>query len=188
MSRWRQAGTLRILDFDSECRPLSYMGPDYTSGEVTAIACSWIGEKEIRCWLLGRETADEMLNGFLDLYEQAEMVTGHNIRSHDLPIISGALIEHGFGRLPAKLTQDTLRDLLKHKYLPASQEALAAMCGLAEPKKHMTQTGWRKANRMTPEGIAETEARAVSDVRQHKALRAKLLDAGVLRTPRVWTA
>ena len=47
---------------------------------------------------------------------------------------------------------------------------------------------WRKANRMTPEGIMETEARAVADVRQHKALRAKLLDAGVLRTPRVWAA
>jgi len=164
------------------------MGPDYTSGEVTAIACSWVGKQEIQCWLLGRETAEEMLAGFLDLYQRAGMVTGHNIRRHDLPIISGALIEHDLPPLPPKLTQDTLRDLIKHKYLPASQEALAAMYGLAEPKKHMTQAGWRKANRMTPEGIAETEARAVADVRQHKALRAKLLDAGVLRTPRVGAA
>ncbi len=50
--KWEGEG-LKILDFDMECRPLSYLGSDYTTDEVTAIAAGWAHEKEIHVWCLG---------------------------------------------------------------------------------------------------------------------------------------
>ena len=177
---------LRVLDFDIENRPLSYMGEDYTSGEVTAIAWQFVGESRGRCVLLGRETPHEMLEAFDEAYSQADLVTGHYIRKHDLPIISGALLEGGLPPLLPKLTQDTKLDLIKHKYLSASQESLAEMLEVPFPKVHMTQPGWREANRLTPEGIKKTAARVIGDVRQHIAMRAKLLACGALGPPKIW--
>ena len=36
--------SLRVLDFDCECRPLSWYAGDMNSKEITAIAWKWIGE------------------------------------------------------------------------------------------------------------------------------------------------
>lgn len=184
--QWRNGKTLRILDFDSECRPLAYLGQDYTSGEVTAIAASWVGEDKVWVRLLGRHTPEEMLGGFLDLYNQADIVTGHFIRGHDLPVINGALLEHGLPMLGSKMTSDTYKDINKAKYLSLSQESLGAMYGLSHRKEHMNQPQWRKANRLTPSGLKETRRRVAGDVRQHKELRLKLIEAGALKAPRRW--
>lgn len=180
MPRLVPASRLRILDFDIENRPLSYLGSDFTTSEVTAIAASFEGESKVHCWLLGEATAEEMLLGFLDLYNEADVVTGHYIRRHDLPIISGALFEMGMGKLSPKLTSDTKVDLIARKGISASQESLADVLGVRAPKYHMTQYKWRSANRLTPEGLAEAKRRVVGDIRQHKQLRKKLLDKGYL--------
>ena len=135
---------LKVLDFDIENRPLSYRGL-FPTADVTAIAAGWLHEppSKVQCWLLGRETQLEMLEGFLELYNEADMVTGHYIRRHDLPILSGALMEHGLPVLEDKLASDTKLDLVRRKDLPASQEDLSEMLGVPAPKVHMTQTKWR---------------------------------------------
>jgi len=179
---------LKVLHWDLENRPLSYMGQDYTSGEITAIAASWSDQARVHVWLLGRHTQEEMIGGFLNLYEQADMVTGHNMRRHDLPVLSGAMLEFGFGRLPAKLCSDTYLDLVKRRHLSVSQESLAGTFGLPHPKEHMSQPLWREANRLTPQGLKHTRRRVAGDVRQHKQLRAHLLELGVLRDPKMWSA
>ncbi len=184
--RWTSGRKLRLLDFDSECRPLSYAGPDWTTAEVTAIAASWVDQKKVHCWQLGVHDATEMLKEFVGLYNQADCVTGHFIRKHDLPLLNGALLEHGLPILGAKLTSDTYLDFIKRKDLSASQESLGEMYGLSHPKEHMSQPKWREANRLTPEGIKETRKRVVGDVRQHKQLRLSLLQAGALGPPKVW--
>src|SRR5690606_12970728 len=43
---------MRILDFDLENRPLSYLGEDWTSAEITAIGWSWIGSDKVEVLLL----------------------------------------------------------------------------------------------------------------------------------------
>lgn len=177
---------LRVLDFDIENRPLSYMGDDYTSGEVTAIAWQFVGEKTPKCVLLGQVSLKHMLEEFLDAYGQADIVTGHYIRKHDLPVISGALMEQGMEQLEPKLTHDTKLDLISHKYLSASQESLAEMLGVPYPKVHMTQPGWREANRLTAKGLQKTAARVVGDVKQHIEMRRRLLELGALGPPRIW--
>lgn len=184
----------KILDFDIENRPLTYLGSDYTTAEITAIAWSWYGEDDVECSQIvadrwGDETiasAVDMLLDFKEAYDEADMVTGHYIRMHDLPIINAGLMEYELPLLEAKLSSDTKLDLVKRKDLSMSQEALAEMYGLEVAKVHMTQPGWRQANRRTPEGIEKEYERVVGDVVQHKQLRGRLIDAGALRKPRIW--
>src|SRR5690242_14257247 len=96
---------LRVLDFDIENRPLAYLGMDFTSAEITAIAAGWTDEKAVHVWALGDVDLADILLGFKAMYDEADIVTGHYIRNHDLPIINGALMELGLPGLGPKLTQ-----------------------------------------------------------------------------------
>lgn len=183
---------IRILDFDIENRPLSYLGQDYTTAQITAIAWCWDGRPStMQCELL--DANDDgvglalSLEMFRAAYDEADMVTGHYIRLHDLPIINGSLVEDGGLPLAPKLTCDTKLDLVKKgPVFSASQENLCAMFGLPAPKVHMNTVMWREANRLTPEGLELTRKRAVGDVLQHMALRRELVKRDLLSPPRVW--
>jgi hypothetical protein len=178
---------LRILDFDIENRPLAYLGHDYTTAEVTAIAWCWVGEpKTLTCRLLGVHDPGAMLSDFWSVYDEADLVTGHYIRMHDLPIINAALMEFGMPGLDEKLTCDTKLDLVKRKDLSTSQENLSSMLGISEMKAHMSNTSWREANRLTPEGLKLTAERVMSDVVQHMAMRKRLIERELLGPPRMW--
>lgn len=177
---------LRILDFDIENRPLAYLGPDYTTAEVTAIAAKFVGETRMYTWLLGRHSPIEMLEGFRALYNKADLVTGHYIREHDLPVINGAMIELGLPPLADKMTCDTKIDLTSAKYISKSMENLAAMLGLGYDKVHMSNAAWRVANRLTTEGLALTRARVEGDVNLHILLRERLIERDLLGAPQVW--
>ena len=179
---------MRVLDFDLENRPLSYWWDGNCTAEITAIAWSWEGKDDVACALLNCPYDQiEMLEVFCEAYDQADMVTGHYIRKHDLPIINGALMEYGLQPLGPKLTSDTKLDLIKRDGLSMSQEALSAMYGLTAPKVHMTQQDWRDANRLdSEEGFRKTQERVTGDVIQHKQLRAALIEHGALKAPRLW--
>lgn len=180
------AKTLRVLDFDIENRPLSYGGMDFTFSDITAIAASFEGSRKIHSWFLGQVSQEEMLREFVKLYDQADIVTGHYVLFHDLPIISGALMELKLPPLGAKMVSDTKVHLKSAKGISKSQESLSAMYGLRMPKQHMTQNDWRQGNRLTPEGIEEVRRRVVGDIKQHKQLRRQLLDEDRLGPPTLW--
>jgi len=176
----------RVLDFDIENRPLSYWA-DRPTAEVTAIAACWVDDpKTMQVWILGRDDPLDMLDDFRVMFAQAGMVTGHYIRKHDLPILSGASQELRGVSLPAVLTEDTKLDLVKRGDLPATQEFLSDMMGLKAKKVGMSQAMWREANRLTKKGLELTEARVRGDVLQHMKLRVALREAGLLRPPRMW--
>ena len=184
------ARDLRVLDFDIETRLVGVhsAGRFKPSGsEPTAIAASFVGEEDVHVWVQPDYTVEEMLAYFLGLYEQADVVTGHYIRKFDLPILNGALLENGFNMLdPMKLVSDTKQDLKPFEGMSKSQENLAEMLEVFESKYKMNDAKWRKATRLTPEGVNETFNRVTQDVRQHKLLRQALLDAGALNPPTVW--
>lgn len=187
----RAGSEARILDFDIENRPLNYAGRDYTQGDITAIAWSWYGEDEVevetlRPYPYDYSTRLSMLARFAAAYDRADMVTGHYVRGHDLASISGALVEMGMYPLGPKLVSDTYTDLKRLKTISKSQENLSEMFGIPNPKVHMSQAAWREANRLTPEGIALAVERVTGDVRQHKALRAALIERDLLKAPRMW--
>lgn len=178
---------MRVLDFDIENRPLSYLGSDFTTAEVTAIAWAWCDQPdEVTVYLLGETPLIDILEAFCRSYRQADMVTGHYISGHDLPMVNGALMESRMPPLPDVLMQDTKTHLVKSKGLSLSQESLGAMFRLEQAKVQMNQSKWRAANRLTPEGLAEVRQRVVGDVRQHIALRKELLALGYLAPPSVW--
>jgi len=175
----------KILDFDIENRPLTYLGSDFTTAEITAIACSFGSQEPMFCWLLGEDEPHEMLDYFVQMYNAADLVTGHYIRKHDLPMINGALAEYGMQPLRPKLTCDTCIDLKSIKVISKSQESLSEMLKVPAPKIAMTQADWRAANRL--EDIQKTYVRVTGDVRQHQLLRLRLLDLGLLSEPKVWS-
>lgn len=176
----------RILDFDCENAPLSYLGGDFTTASLTAIAWSW-GDRKFECRLLPENTMEEMVEGFAVAYAQADVITGHNIRKHDLPLLHAMLLEMGHRPLRPKLVCDTYADLKKRSPGFASQATLSEMLGIKAPKVGMSTVAWREANRLTPEGVEKTRKRVTGDVRQHIALRKRLIELGWLRPPRVWS-
>jgi hypothetical protein len=155
---------LRVLDFDIENRPLSYWIPDRPTAEVTAIAWSWEGSREVEVRLLTHDdqSSMDMLLAFREAYDAADVVTG--------PV----------------LASDTKLDLIGWKDLPQSQEFLSELYALSRPKHSMTQGAWRDANKLTPSGLAQTRKRVVDDVKQHKQLRRHLVDQEVLSAPTLW--
>lgn len=177
---------LRILNFDCEARPLSWYGGDWVTKEVTAIAAQFVGTSKMHCWALGEVDTETMLEGFVKLYDQADMVTGHYIRGYDLPLVNSALFEFGFRTLGPKLSHDTKLDLLKFSGLSKSQENLGAVLGLDHPKVSMDQAKWREANRLTRRGIRLTKERVKGDVVQNIEMRHALIARGMLGPPRVW--
>jgi hypothetical protein len=178
---------MRVLDFDIENRPLSYLGSDFTTAEVTAISWAWTDTpQDVSVFLLGEVDVPTILRAFLAAYEQADMVTGHYIKGHDLPMLNGALMECRMAPLPDKLVQDTKIDLMRSKGISLSQESLGAMFRLDHAKVQMNQIKWRAANRLTPEGLAEVRQRVMGDVRQHIALRRELLELGYLAPATMW--
>jgi DNA polymerase elongation subunit (family B) len=180
----------RILDFDIETRLVGFhSGGKFGPGgcEPTAIAWSWIGTAEVCVQLLGIHDPMTMLEEFAEVYDRADIVTGHYISHFDLPVLNGALMEHGLPLLRPKLVQDTCTGLKKRAGHSKSQENMAGMLGIPEAKQHMSDWRWRESTRLTPEGIEATRRRVVDDVIQHKALRAKLLERGLLNGPKLWT-
>lgn len=179
---------LKRLDFDIENRPLSYWVPDQPTAEITAIAWAWVDQPIVDVRLLGVHTGEQILQDFVEVYNQADIVTGHYIKRHDLPLINGALMEYGMPSLEPKLVCDTRTDLIKKLAIPATQEFLADMLGIPYPKIHMTQTDWREANRLTDAGLKKTRARVTGDVIQHIALREEMLKRNLLHAPKYWRA
>jgi len=177
----------RVLDFDIENRPLSYLGSDFTTAEVTAIAWAWSDRpQEVTVFLLGEHDLTDILRRFVAAYDAADMVTGHFIVGHDLPMINGALMECGMPCLKDTWVQDTKTHLIRSKGISLSQESLGAMFRLDHQKVVMNQSKWRAANRLTPVGLAEVRQRVTGDVQQHLDLRRELLARGYLAPPKRW--
>ncbi len=187
-------GGFRILTWDIENRPLSYWVPDRPTAEITAIAWSFSDSKEIMVKAMTASRTDaehaekmrDMLLSFVEAYNEADMVTGHYITRHDLPITNGALMDWGLPILGPKMVQDTKTHMVRKADIPATQEYLAKMERVHARKVSMSQHDWRQANRLTDEGVEATIKRVVGDVRQHKRLRKAMLRDGLLHSPRIW--
>ena len=182
---------LDILDFDIEARPLGWYGMDFVHKEPTAIAWGWIREGQVERVHWAVLTPDEgsgerMLEMFAHDFGLADMVTGHWIRSFDLPILQTAMMEYDLPLLDQKMAHCTKSDLIQLGGISKSQENLGSMAGTESPKVSMNQAKWRSGNRLEPQGIEEVMERVVGDVRQHVEMREWLMDKGLLRPPKMW--
>jgi hypothetical protein len=184
--RARSTQTLRILDFDTECRPMHY-AEWRPESQFTAIAWSWVGSDKVECRILEQDCSNElsMLQDFLADFFLADIVTGHYIRKHDLPMLTDHCIRAGLPLPKSVLTQDTM-DIAKVKGLGKSQENLSTEFKVSAGKHHMNGSLWREANKLSTEGQAIARKRVIDDVLQHKQLRVELLERGLLKPPKRW--
>ncbi len=180
---------LRILDFDCEARPDAYLGGDLTTRSLTAIAACWADDPEgtMQVWALTakggshRKQLRRMLESFRVMYDQADIVTGHNILRYDLPVISGSMVYAGLAPLGSTMASDTqLHGPKAALSYSRSMENMGDMFGLVDGKHHMNNTTWKRANTLDAEHVAVTIERVTSDVRMHVQLRAAMVEAGLL--------
>jgi len=193
MTEYTATPGLRILDFDIENRPLSYWVPDRPTADITSIASAWVGDHDsMQVDLLGVVDTRTMLARFVARYNEADIVTGHYISKHDLPIINGALYDLDMPLLGPKMYSDTKTHMFKKADIPATQEFLLELldpqCPIGIPlmKYHMSQRTWREANRLSPEGIQQTRTRVINDVHAHEHMRQAMLDRGWLKPASLW--
>jgi hypothetical protein len=184
-----QSKPKRILDFDIETRRIGFhsagkFSPD--GCEPVAIAYSWADAEYVNVFTLAEKDPVGMLQNFRLAWDMAGIVTGHYIRKFDLPIINGALLEHGLPLLTPKLTCDTHGDFKRVAGMSKSQENLSLMLKTGSKKVHMADNDWRQIARLDPDAMRQCRERVVGDVIQHKQDRLALLEAGALRAPRVW--
>lgn len=193
----RSSGPGRLLCFDLENRPLAYWYDGQTTSQITAFGWKWSDGRRAHSWLLqpdgsysdGRgaeSSAETMHDVFRTVLASADLVYGHNIRRHDLPMFNAWLLRLQLEPPPALMTSDTLKDYPKRNGLSASLENLASMYGIDGEKYGMSQPMWEKANKLTVDGVALARKRVVSDVLLQERLRNKLLELGLLAAPRVW--
>lgn len=184
---------LRVLDFDTECRPLHY-SEWRDESQITAYAWGWLEDRRVHSRILEHHDRardlyrheGEMLLDFLDAFDEADIVTGHYILRHDLPLIVDHCMRLGVALPGPKLVSDTKLALPSVKGLGLSQDNLALLLELDEKKHHMAGRQWADANVLTNEGRALTHQRVVNDVRQHRAIRAEMINLGWMTPPVVW--
>jgi hypothetical protein len=182
--------TGHICCFDMETKPTSFRDK-FPLAVPIAIAASWGEGFPVECWV-GNDTRKGLVKGLRwfvkNYYEPAYMVSGHNIRDFDLPLINGALLRCGLPPLGPKLVRDTLRNLIHTKAIGRSLENLAVYLGLDAQKMHLAEASWEEAWGFKMDSVVRklVEDRCSSDVEITLALEAVLLKRGLLNPPRIW--
>jgi hypothetical protein len=185
------------LCFDLENRPLAYWYDGNPTSEITAFGWKWSDQDKVHSLLLMSDGWFQWSNGmrvsdefgyqlFTEALKKADIVYGHNIRRHDLPMLNAGLLRRQLPVLPSLLTSDTLTDYPKRAGMSRSLENLAAMYGLEGEKYHMSQPAWEKANRLTDDGMELARKRVVEDVLLQERLLLKLKELKILKPARRW--
>lgn len=172
----------RILDWDVESRASGFGDPDWVPQSITAIAWSWVGEDHV--WYATQlDGTDYMFDMFLEAYNQADMVTGHNLIRFDLPVLNADLMRHKYPPLQRMLVQDTIR-IIKTKGFKKGQDNLSTLLHNPISKMAMNWQEWQDAYEESD--WATIIDRVTSDVQGHKLLREKMLELGWLKPAVFW--
>jgi hypothetical protein len=125
----------------------------------------------------------EWLRPLRDLICEADILTGHNIARFDLRVLNANFMRFGLDPLPGLRVQDTIR-LPKTKGLKKGQDNLGELLGIEVHKLPLNHQQWDDAYRVP--GWPTVKERCVTDVEQHKLIRAEMIRRGWLGAPRAW--
>lgn len=190
--RWTDAGHRRLLDFDVETLAAGYADPEWVPSHITAIAWSWVGDDTVETRTVldycGRSLdkylhmsfmgCAPMLEEFVQVFNRADAVTGHNIVRFDLGVMNAELMRLQLPVLEKKPVVDTIR-LVRSKGFKKGQDVIAEVLDVPAEKKAMNWAQWQKAY-ATP-GWPEVRERVSGDVVQHKLVLGRLIELGYLR-------
>jgi DNA polymerase elongation subunit (family B) len=181
----------RILDFDMESVAAGFADPQWVPQKITAIAWSWVGSDTVDS-IVGTpeslytkpEIRVEMIRTFLEVLDEADMVTGHNLLRHDLPVLNAELMRL---RFPSTLRPIKVHDTMKMvraKGFKKGQDNIAALVETHERKIAMDWQQWEAA--YAEPGWPKVRKRCVSDVITHKEMLAEMKELGWLKKPTWW--
>lgn len=181
---------LRILDFDMESLAAGFADPEWVPQKITCIAWSWVGYEEVNSVISTQmgffipEIRKTMLAAFMPVYEQADMVTGHNLLRHDLPLLNAECMRLGLEKPSPKLVRDTMR-IGKTKGFKKGQDNIGRLLKTQEEKQAMDWQAWEYAYEdPTWQRVID---RCESDVVMHKQILEKMIVRDWLRKPVTWT-
>jgi DNA polymerase elongation subunit (family B) len=189
--RLRKVGQARILDFDIETVAAGFADPEWVPQKITCVAWSWIDSDVVESRVCGPAglfgkpwLRAKMLKPLLDAFAEADMVTGHNIRRFDLPVIQAEVMRLGLPSLKPLLVQDTIK-LRASKGFKKGQDNLESLFGTQQQKLALNWQEWQDA--YDEDGWKTIRDRAETDVVGHKQIRAELIELGYLKEPRIWS-
>jgi DNA polymerase elongation subunit (family B) len=189
--RLHSVGQGRILDFDIETIAAGFADPEWVPQKITCVAWSWIGSDVVESRVCGPaglfgkpQLRAKMLAPLLKALGEADMVTGHNIRRFDLPVLQAEVMRLGLPSLPVVLAQDTIK-LRTSKGFKKGQDVLGRLYRIADEKLSLDWQAWQDA--YDEDGWQTIRDRAESDVAMHKQLRAALIELDYLKEPRRWS-
>ena len=166
-----------------------FADPDWVPQTVTAWACSWADSDEVEFGLLpaadlySLERRRVFLEPLVERILSADVLTGHNIRRFDMPVLQAECLRLGLPLVGPVLTQDTIR-LPKSKGFKKGQDVMSVLLGVPLPKKSLNYQEWQDA--YAEPDMATVRERVVGDVLQHKQLRLRMMERGWLEAPRMW--
>ncbi len=187
--KWRQDGHLSILDFDTESLAAGFADPAWVPQAVTCCAWSWIGDDHVDVTICGFDgffvpkVRARTILPLVEAIRSADMVTGHNLWRHDLPLLQSECKRLKLGSLGSVLVQDTMWQG-KTKGFKKGQDNLARLLRVNDEKLSLDWQAWWDA--YAEKGWPIVKERCVSDVIQHKAMREAMLAEGWLKAPRRW--
>jgi hypothetical protein len=173
-----------VWGFDIEARPGPWGGGDFTFRSMLSIAAGFKGGPVD--YLAPDFTADALENFILPMRAGGILVVGHNAIRYDLPMLNGTLMKMGLPSLGPQLVTDTCAHLKKKDYaFSASLGNMAERFGI-RAKGSMSEYAWEQVYAHKPEYLDKLRAYNVGDVEVTLALRAVLLERGMLKSPRWW--
>jgi hypothetical protein len=184
----------RILAFDFEALATGYADPAWVPQVTTVISWSWVGEDTIETLAvcdytnsqmphIHRDAQRGMLSDFLWEYDKADIVSFHNGRRFDQPVLNGMCWWTGLPPIEPKLTTDTI-DLGKVKGVKKGQDNIGVVLNTPVHKMSMNHEEW--VNAYAERGWTKVRERCETDVVQHKMIRAAMESRGWLPDPKVW--
>jgi hypothetical protein len=175
----------RVWAFDIEARPGPWGGGDFTFRSMLSIAGGY-ADSAIS-YLAPGFLKYELERFIMPLREVNVLVVGHNAIRYDLPMLNGTLVKLGLPCLPPLLVSDTYAHLVKSDYAYSkSLGNMAERFGI-QAKGSMSEYAWERAYDGDPEYLRRLKEYNIRDVETTLALRAVLLERGMLKSPRRWS-
>lgn len=188
----KPASAKRILDFDIETIAAGFADPAWVPMHLTAMAWSWLDEDKVTVRTLvdyAKNVPDflqvmfigckPMLAEFVDVFNSADIVTGHNINRFDVPALNAELMRLGLEPLRDKPRIDTMRLRAKTHGFKKGQDVMSVIYDLPAEKKALNWAEWQQA--YAEPGWPTIRERCGGDVVQHKLLLRKLMQMGYLK-------
>jgi hypothetical protein len=178
-------GPRPVWGFDLEARPGPWGGGDFTFRSMLSIAAGFEGKPV--SYLAPGFLKYELERLIMPLREGNVLVVGHNAIKYDLPMLNGTLVKLGLPCLPPLLVSDTYAHLVKSDYAYSKSLGNMAERFGVQSKGSMSEYQWERVYEGDLDYLERLKRYNIGDVETVLALRAVLLERGMLKPPRRWS-